>query len=251
MHKRSCFWKPFGSERVKKGTPENEQKYKNYKNLFETIKKKAKKIYYSNKLLKCTGDIKKTWNVMKGVVGKSKIKSTNLPRKLTINKVDVYNKPEIADGFNYFFTNIGQKLASQIPRSSKAFETYIVNVIMDFKPLSINELKDAFFPLKINKSSGVDDVSFNIMKKCFGVLCEPLIYLFQLSLEKGVLPDDLKIAKVTPIYKAGDKNDISNCRPTLLFQDSRRFDVQSPLQVFKRKRYSLWKTVRFSKRIFH
>ena len=45
---------------------------------------------------------------------------------------------------------------------------------MDSKPLSINELKDAFFSLKINKSSGVDDVSFNIIKKCFGVLCEPL-----------------------------------------------------------------------------
>ena len=36
------------------------------------------------------------------------------------------------------------------------------------------------------------------------MLCEPLIYLFQLSLEKGVFPDDLKITKVTPIYKAGD-----------------------------------------------
>ena len=70
---------------------------------------------------------------------------------------------------------------------------------MESKPLSINELKDAFFSLKINKSSGVEDVSFNIIKKCFGVLCEPLIYLFQLSLEKGGFPDDLKIAKVTSI----------------------------------------------------
>ena len=34
---------------------------------------------------------------MKDIIGKSKIKLTNLPRKLTINKVDVYNKPEIAD----------------------------------------------------------------------------------------------------------------------------------------------------------
>ena len=54
---------------------------------------------------------------------------------------------------------------------------------------------------------------FNIIKKCFGVLCEPLIYLFQLSVEKGVFPDNLKIAKVTPIYKAGDNSDISNYRP--------------------------------------
>ena len=39
---------------LKKRTPQNEQQYKNFENLFETIKKKVKKIYYSNKLLKCT-----------------------------------------------------------------------------------------------------------------------------------------------------------------------------------------------------
>ena len=129
--------------------------------------------------------------------------------------MDVYNKPEIADAVNDFFINIGQKLTSQIPKPPKTFETYIykLNVTMDFEPLSINQLKDTSFLLKINKSSGVDDVSFNIIKKCFGVLFELLIYLFRLSLEKGVFPDDLKIAKVTPIYKTGYNSDISNYRP--------------------------------------
>ena len=84
---------------------------------------------------------------------------------------------------------------------------------MGSKPLSINELKDAFFSLKINKSTAVDDFGFNIIKKCFGVFCESLIYLFQLSLEKRIFPDDLKIAKVTPIYKTGDSSDISNYKP--------------------------------------
>ena len=137
---------------------------------------------------------------MKNIIWNSKIKSTNLPCKLTINKVDVYNKPKIADAFNDFFTNIGQKMASQIPKSSKTFETYIneMNVIMESKPLSIKKLKDTFFSLKINKISGIDDVSFSIVKKSFGVLWESLIYLFQLSFEKGIFLDDLKLAKVTP-----------------------------------------------------
>ena len=137
---------------------------------------------------------------MKNIIWNPKIKSTNLPCKLTINKVDVYNKPKIADAFSDFFTNIGQKMASQIPKSSKTFETYIneMNVIMESKPLSIKKLKDTFFSLKINKISGIDDVSFSIVKKSFGVLWESLIYLFQLSFEKGIFLDDLKLAKVTP-----------------------------------------------------
>ena len=89
---------------------------------------------------------------MKDIIGKSKIESTNLPRKLTINKVNVYNKLEIVDTFNDFLTNIAQKLANQIPKSSQTFETYInkANVIMNSKPLSINILKDVFWSLKIN-----------------------------------------------------------------------------------------------------
>ena len=76
---------------------------------------------------------------MKDIIGKSKIKSANLPCKLRISKVDVYSKPKIANTFNNFLTNIGQKLASQKPKSSKTFEPYInkVNVIMNSNPLSI------------------------------------------------------------------------------------------------------------------
>ena len=112
---------------------------------------------------------------MKDIIGKSKIKSTNRPCKFTINKVGVYNKPKMADVFNDFFTNIRQKLVSQIPESSKMFETYIIMfVIMGSKPLLIDELKGAFFSLKINKSADVDDVSFIIIKKCLWVLNLPV-----------------------------------------------------------------------------
>ena len=52
-----------------------------------------------------------------------------------------------------------------------------------------------------------------LLKKCFSSLCEPPKYLLNLSIEKGIFPDDLKIAKVTPIYKADDKSDLSNYRP--------------------------------------
>ena len=100
---------------------------------------------------------------------------TNFPCKLTV-----------ADTFNDFFTSIVQKMASQVPKLSRTFETYInrVNVKMDSKTLSINEFKDTFFSVKVNKNSGVDDVSFSIIKKCFGVLCEPLSTYFSDLLKK-------------------------------------------------------------------
>ena len=79
--------------------------------IFSKQSKRTQRIYTTlTNLLKCTGEIKTTWNVMKDIIGTSKIKSTYLPGKFIINKVDVYNKPEIADTFNDFFTIIGQEL---------------------------------------------------------------------------------------------------------------------------------------------
>ena len=140
---------------------------------------------------------------MKELIGKVRLKSSNLPRRITVNEADTFDERKIANEFNAFFTNIGSKSYINKPEP-----------IMETKQLSMNELKDAFFSLKINKSLGYDDISFNVLKNCLSSLCEPLKYLLNLSIEKGIFPYDLKIAKVTLIYKADDKSDLSNYSPT-------------------------------------
>ena len=84
---------------------------------------------------------------------------------------------------------------------------------METKQLLVNELKDAFFSLKINNSPHYDDISFNVLTKCFSSFCKPLKYLFKLLIGNGIFPDDLKIAKVNPIYKADNKSKLNNYRP--------------------------------------
>ena len=59
---------------LKHCTPINEANYKAYKKLFETIKRKFKKRFYWKKLIKFEGDAKKTWCIMKELIGKVKIK---------------------------------------------------------------------------------------------------------------------------------------------------------------------------------
>ena len=39
------------------------------------------------------------------------------------------------------------------------------------------------------------------------------MHIFQLSLSKGIFPDSLKIAKLTPIFKTGETTNLSNYRP--------------------------------------
>ena len=89
-------------------------------------------------------------------------RSSTLPTKITVNKTDIFDTKKIADEFNKYFTNIGTDLANKIPNASKRFDLYItkVNTSMESQPLSINELKNAFFSLKINRSPGHDGGEF-------------------------------------------------------------------------------------------
>ena len=59
---------------LKHRTRETELAYKSYKNLFENLQKKAKKKYYLEKISKYKHDAKKTWSIMKELIGKIKFK---------------------------------------------------------------------------------------------------------------------------------------------------------------------------------
>ena len=57
--------------------------------------------------------------------------------------------------------------------------------------------------MKLNKTPGYDEVSFNVIKKCFERLRKPLLHIFNASLQIGTFSNELKIARVTPLFENG------------------------------------------------
>ena len=45
---------------------------------------------------------------------------------------------------------------------------------------------------------------------------DPLTHIINMSLSTGIVPNDLKIAKVIPIFKKGEQDLVSNYRPISL-----------------------------------
>ena len=76
-------------------------------------------------------------------------------------------------------------------------------------------LKKPFFHLKTNKSPGYD--AQNVIKNYFSELNFPLKYLFGKPIEKGVFPNVLKIARVTPLFKGGGPSDSVTIDPSPFF----------------------------------
>lgn len=152
---------------------------------------------------------------MKEIIGKSKIVSNTLPRKVTVNDKDICDNTEIAEKFNNFFVNVGPNLASKISPPSRSFESYFENLNNSIETtiLSEEELIKSFKSLKRNKAAGIDDISSNVVLQIADELKTPLLHIFNSSINTGNVPEKLKIAKVTPIFKSGQSSVLSNYRP--------------------------------------
>ena len=199
---------------LKSKTIKNEQKYKTYKNLFEKLKKSAKKNYYSEQLIKFHGNAKRTWDILKEVTGKSK-NSNDFPNYISTGKDNetlVYEKEEILEHFNNFYINVGKNLAEKIEPSARTFESYLnySDSEMPQSNLTMVELENAFKTLESNKSDGIDKINVNIIKSTFEILKPHLFFVFDLSLKQGLFPDILKQARVVPVFKMGEPNLVSN-----------------------------------------
>ena len=60
---------------------------------------------------------------MRKLVEKIKLESSNLSRRITDNKVDIFGDRKIANEFDAFFTDIRSKLANKFPNASTTIET--------------------------------------------------------------------------------------------------------------------------------
>ena len=130
-----------------------------------------------------------------------------------------HDKEVIANAFNEFFATIGCKLSSQQTSTSNIkFDSYLkdpVSQLIYLKPIEPSEIIDIVSKMKNDTSSGPDSVSVKVVKKVIRlpVICETLSQIFNCSMFTGVVPDQMKIARVTPIYKKGDDNELNNYRP--------------------------------------
>ena len=67
--------------------------------------------------------------------------------------------------------------------------------------------------LKGKYSASYDDKPELSVKQCIQLVKKPLTYIYNVSFNSGVFPNESKIAKVKPLYQKGDRYDIQNYRP--------------------------------------
>ena len=233
VRKKNRLYKKF----IMNPTAARESRYKSYKNKLNHLIRIAKRNFYDHQFVHAKGDMKKTCKLINEVVNRQKTTRASFPSSFKSDGGIIIDPSEIANKFCAYFTNVGPNLQKKIPTTSSPFHTFLGNRVDEsilLEPTNSVELIDICKSLKNSKATGADNIPMHIIKDISEYISAPLTQIVNLSLAKGIFPDQLKISKIVPIYKADDPELFSNYRPiSLLSNFSKIFEKVMYNQLIK------------------
>ena len=199
------------------------QELKQQLRVYNTILKKtireAKFSYYNRQFEINKSNMKKTWSTINEIICKSKHKQFGIKAILYEGR-QINDCDKIAELFNKFYLDIGPSLVNKsVQPANSDFQKYLTrNVLTSFHFDLINEssLNNVIHNLRNKSSSGHDGISTRLLKFLSPAITQPLTMIINQSLLTGIFPEKLKIAKVIPLYKKGDRLIMGNYRPISL-----------------------------------
>uniref|UniRef100_A0A672FVC1 Reverse transcriptase domain-containing protein n=1 Tax=Salarias fasciatus TaxID=181472 RepID=A0A672FVC1_SALFA len=202
---------------IKSKTKEAEQKYKLYKNKLTDVIRTSKQLYYRKKLNESKSNIKETWNVLNGLIKSGSSKST-YPDYFIDKNGGNHNMINIVNSFNNFFVNVGPELAATISNHGTNELNLIKNNPSSLFLLATDEQEVINTVLKCKNKFSTDyyNIDMFLVKNVIFNIAKPFTYICNLSFQSGRFPDKMKIAKVIPVFKNGNKHCFTNYRPISL-----------------------------------
>ena len=150
--------------------------------------------------------LKKTWATISNIMNK-KVNKSEYPEFFEIDGNKVYDKKEIANKFNSYFTNIGPKLAHDIHDvNGKHFENFLTNkpdCELHFDQISVSDVNKIIDNLSSKTSCGIDDISLKLLKFLKPVLATPITIIINQLLILGYSQISLKLLKLNLCIRKG------------------------------------------------
>ena len=115
--------------------------------------------------------------------------SSNIfPDHIIHDNKTITDSQDITNTFNNYFTNLGNRLANDIPAPNNRLTdpslitSPIVHQTLFFSPITPEEMKDLFHLLKSGKSAGTDNIDPGIANRSYAHITSPLMHIFNHSL---------------------------------------------------------------------
>jgi bifunctional pyridoxal-dependent enzyme with beta-cystathionase and maltose regulon repressor activities len=141
----------------------NKNTYTVYRNIYNSVTRASKKLYYEAELEKHKTNLKVTWDLLRKAIRKNKSKSSHICN-IKVNGMELNDPKTIANCFNEFFTTIAIDISDEIHPTVRPPESPRINNDMPIFELSNNpvthfELLTVLSELNSKKSEDHSGVS--------------------------------------------------------------------------------------------
>ena len=220
--------------------------YKKYCNILSGVIKEAKRLKYDSKIKKSNNKNKTIWDIVKFETNRGS--HNDRICTLKVNGKRIRENHVIAETFNKYFLSVAEK--SNVKNKQTNINTshfpnttpiqYLLQAFMNPFPniklnsLSTKEVENIIKSLKLKNSYGYDEISTKVLKMSSVYISSPLTHICNKSLSQGIFPDRLKYSQIKPLFKKGDKSNISNYRPiSLLTSFSKVLEKAMSIQLLE------------------
>lgn len=176
-----------------------------------------KKQYFEKRVMNAEGSAKKFWDIIKGELCMNNTSTQSCSKLLKNNGDIIVNKKDISNVYNEHFSTVAENLLQSAFHSNLVNNGTTLKWIPDrslfIKQTDTEEITKIINNLKTNASAGYDNIKVKVIKRLKAVLAPTIAKIINNNIKQGIFPDELKVARITPLYKGGNKQDLNNYRP--------------------------------------
>ena len=196
----------------------NLQLYRKFRNRVTNEIKKSKLNYFHDYFSTNCQNMKKLWVGIKSIISNKGFVPASVG-KIKDKEEIISDTTKISNIFNEYFVNVAENITKTLPNITESPINYLDNKNLNsifLSPVDHIEVENEISRLDSSKSSGPHSIPINLLKILGPYISNSLATLINQSFFKGIFPNQLKVAKVIPVFKKGDTETKSNYRPISL-----------------------------------
>ena len=116
-----------------------------------------------------------------------------------------------------------EQLVNKLPACSGQFgqshvvefyrNKHVTEDMFSLANVTVGQVSRILHSMSSSKATGLDEIPAKYLKDGSSVISKLLTHIINLSITTGSIPDDLKMARIVPLYKKNSKTNVGKYRP--------------------------------------